>query len=175
MPDLKSELQKLADLKFDDDGGTTVITLPTTATATTATTATTAAHLDTVGVSQTLFNIIRDNPGNTRSELVELARKANIKDASSSSLIVQFTKRGLIEAANNGSVSTYTTIGSHYVKGYIARNKAKKVKPVAKVTPTPTPAPDNAKLTTSVPQLLDTLSIVQARELYDALKKIFGA
>jgi hypothetical protein len=26
-----------------------------------------------------------------------------------------------------------------------------------------------------VPQLLDTLSIVQARELYDALKKIFGA
>jgi hypothetical protein len=165
MPDLKSELQKLADLKFDDDGGTTnVITLPAA-----------VGIPDFLGVSQTLFNIIRDNPGNTRSELVALARNAGIKDASSSSLIVQFTKRGIIEAVKHGSVSTYTTIGSHYVKGYIARNKAKKVKPVAKVTPTPTPAPDNAKLTTSVPQLLDTLSIVQARELYDALKKIFGA
>jgi hypothetical protein len=165
MPDLRSELQKLADLKFDDDGDTTnVITLPAA-----------VGIPDFLGVSEKLFGIIRDNPGLTRSELVELARKANIKDASSSSLIVQFTKRGLIEAAKNGSVSTYTTVGNHYVKGYIARAKAKKVKPVAKVTPKPAPAPANAKLPTSVPQLLDTLSIVQARELYDALKKIFGA
>jgi hypothetical protein len=165
MPDLRSELQKLADLKFDDDGDTTnVITLPAA-----------VGIPDFLGVSEKLFGIIRDNPGLTRSELVELARKANIKDASSSSLIVQFTKRGLIEAAKNGSVSTYTTVGNHYVKGYVARAKAKKAKPVAVVTPKPTPVPDNAKLTTSVPQLLDTLSIVQARELYDALKKIFGA
>jgi hypothetical protein len=106
--------------------------------------------------------------------LVELARKANIKDASSSSLIVQFTKRGLIEAAKNGSVSTYTTVGNHYVKGYVAR--AKKAKPVAKVTQKTISVPDNpVRVIGTVPQLLDTLSIVQARELYDALKKIFGA
>jgi hypothetical protein len=164
MPDLRSELQKLADLKFDDDGGTTnVITLPAA-----------VGIPDFLGVSEKLFGIIRDNPGLTRSELVELARKANIKDASSSSLIVQFTKRGLIEAAKNGSVSTYTTVGNHYVKGYVA--KAKKAKPVAVVTPKPTPVPDNpVRVIGTVPQLLDTLSIVQARELYDALKKIFGA
>jgi hypothetical protein len=131
---------------------------------------------DFLGVSEKLFGIIRDNPGLTRSELVELARKANIKDASSSSLIVQFTKRGLIEAAKNGSVSTYTTVGNHYVKGYVARAKAKKAKPVAKVTQKTISVPDNpVRVIGTVPQLLDTLSIVQARELYDALKKIFGA
>jgi hypothetical protein len=153
MPDLRSELQKLADLKFDDDGDT--VTEPT------------ASNL---GVSETFFNIIRDNPGSTRSKLMELADKAGIKDASSSSLVVQFVKRGIIRAQKNGSVSLYFTIGNSYTSGYVRRNK-----PVAKATPKPTPVPDNAKLTTSVPQLLDTLSIVQARELYDALKKIFGA
>jgi hypothetical protein len=165
MPDLRSELQKLADLKFDDDGDTmTVITL-----------APAVARPDTLGVSETFFNTIRDNPGSTRAQLLVLARKAGVKDASSSSLVVQFTKRGLIKATKDGSVSTYTTVGNHYVKGYVARAKAKKAKPVAAVTPKPTPVPDNAKLTTSVPELLNALSIVQARELYDALKKLFGA
>ena len=160
MPDLRSELQKLADLKFDDDGDTmTVITLPTA-----------TALPDTLGVSETFFNIIRDNPGLTRSELLVLARKAGIKDASSSSLAVQFVKRGIIRAAKNGSVSTYFTVGNSYTSGYLRREKS-----VAKATPKTAPVPDNAKLPTSVPQLLDTLSIVQARELYDALKKIFGA
>ncbi len=159
MPDLRSELQKLADLKFDDDGDT--VTEPT---------------VSNLGVSEKLFNIIRDNPGLTRSELIELARNAGIKDASSSSLVVQFTKRGIIRAEKNGSVSTYKTVGNHYVKGYVARAKAKKAKPVAEVTPKPTPAPDNPiRVIGTVPELLNALSIVQARELYDALKKIFGA
>jgi len=160
MPDLRSELQKLADLKFDDDGDTTnVITLPAA-----------TALPDTLGVSETFFNIIRDNPGSTRAQLLKLARKAGIKDASSSSLVVQFTKRGIIRAQNNGGVSSYFAAGNNYTKGYVP-----KYKPVAKVTPKPAPVPDNAKFVATVPQLLDTLSIVQARELYDALKKIFGA
>jgi len=159
MPDLRSELQKLADLKFDDDGDT--VTEPT------------ASNL---GVSETFFNIIRDNPGSTRAVLVTLARNAGIKDASSSSLVVQFTKRGIIRVEKNGSVSTYKTVGNHYVKGYVARDKAKKAKPVAKATPEPAPAPDNPiRVIGTVPELMNALSIVQARELYDALKKIFGA
>lgn len=159
MPDLRSELQKLADLKFDDEGET--MTEPT------------ASNL---GVSETFFNIIRDNPGSTRAVLVTLARDAGIKDASSSSLVVQFVKRGIIRAEKNGSVSTYKTVGNHYVKGYVARAKAKKAKPVAEVTPKPTQAPDNPiRVIGTVPELLNALSIVQARELYDALKKIFGA
>ena len=159
MPDLKSELQKLADLKFDD-GGDTMTETPA----------------PSLGVSETFFNIIRDNPGLSRAELLVLARKAGIKDASSSSLVVQFVKRGIIRPQSVGNVSSYFTVGNHYVKGYVARDKAKKAKPVAKVTPTPTPAPDNpVRVIGTVPELLNALSIVQARELYDALKKIFGA
>ena len=157
-------MQKLADLKFDDDGDTTnVITLPAT------------TRPDTLGVSETLFNVIRDNPGSTRAQLIVLARKAGIKDASSSSLVVQFMRRGIIRTQNTGGASTYFAVGNSYTSGYIPKDKPKKAKPVAKVTQKTMPLPDNAKLTTSVPQLLDTLSIVQARELYDALKKIFGA
>jgi hypothetical protein len=154
MPDLKSELQKLADLKFDDDGDTM--------------TETTAPSL---GVSETFFNIIRDNPGLTRAELLVLARKAGIKDASSSSLVVQFVKRGIIRPQSVGNVSSYFTIGKSYTSGYIRREK-----PVAKATPKPAPVPDNpVRVIGTVPELLNALSIVQARELYDALKKIFGA
>jgi hypothetical protein len=161
MPDLRSELQKLADLKFDDDGDTmTVITL-----------APAVARPDTLGVSETFFNIIKDNPGNTRAQLLALARKAGIKDASSSSLVVQFTKRGIIKAQTNGGVSQYFTVGNSYTKGYVRSQKT-----VAKVTPKPVPVPDNpVRVIGTVPELLNALSIVQARELYDALKKIFGA
>jgi hypothetical protein len=161
MPDLRSELQKLADLKFDDDGDAmTVITL-----------APAVARPDTLGVSETFFNIIKDNPGNTRAQLLALARKAGIKDASSSSLVVQFTKRGIIKAQNNGDVSQYFTVGNSYTKGYVRSQKA-----VAKVTPKPAPVSDNPiRVIGTVPELLNALSIVQARELYDALKKIFGA
>jgi len=162
MPDLRSELQKLADLKFDDEGETmTVITLPP---------ATAKPYAS--GVSERMFNIIRDNPGLTRAEIVELADKAGIKSSSSSSLVVQFTKRGIIKPIKEStSPSIYFTIGDKYTKGYVRREKPK---PVAQVTPKLAPAPDNTRFTTPVPQFLETLSIVQARELYDALKKIFG-
>ena len=165
MPDLRSELQKLADLKFDDDGDTTnVITLPAT------------TRPDTLGVSETLFNVIRDNPGSTRAQLIVLARKAGIKDASSSSLVVQFTRRGIIRTQNTGGASTYFAVGNSYTSGYIPKDKPKKAKPVAKATPKPTPVTDNpVRVIGTVPELLNALSIVQARELYDALKKIFGA
>jgi hypothetical protein len=166
MPDLRSELQKLTDLKFDDDGETmTVITLPPA-----------TAKPDTLGVSERMFNIIRDNPGRTRSDIVTLADKAGINHSSSSSLVVQFTRRQIIRPVKEGtSPSIYFTVGDKYTKGYVRREKpVKVVKPVAQATPKPAPVADNTRLTTPVPQFLETLSIVQARELYDALKKIFG-
>jgi hypothetical protein len=86
---------------------------------------------------------------------------------------VQFAKRGIIRADKNGSVSTYFAIGNSYTSGYV-----RKAKPAAKVTvkKQPLPVPDNPiRVIGTVPELLNALSIVQARELYDALKKIFGA
>jgi hypothetical protein len=166
MPDLKSELMKLpnlSNLSFDDHGEPDMQTT------------TTPAHPNTLGVSETFFNIIRDNPGLHRSQLIDLAHKAGVTRSSSSSLLGQFTKRGLINALMQDGGLVFTAVGMTYIKGYVRKPKAAKVKRVAKETPATQSMPDNVKPVTNVPQLLDTLSIVQARELYDALKKIFGA
>ncbi len=159
MPDLRSELQKLADIKFDDDGDTVVVT-------------THEATPSSLGVSETFFNIIRDNPGLTRSELVKIANSAGIKESSSSSLVVQFTKRGIIRTQKNGNMSAYFAVGKSYTSGYVRR--AKPPVPAKKETREPvTKTP--VRVVETVPELLNSLSIVQARELYDALRKIFGA
>jgi len=159
MPDLRSELQKLADLKFDDDGDATVVT-------------THEATPSSLGVSETFFNIIRDNPGLTRSELVKIANSAGIKESSSSSLVVQFLKRGIIRTQKTGKLSAYFAVGKSYTSGYVRRTKPPvTVKPVAPKQVPETPV----RVTGTVPELLNALSIVQARELYDALRKIFGA
>jgi DNA-binding IclR family transcriptional regulator len=166
MPDLKSELMKLPDLSklsFDDPGEPDMQT-------------TTTAHPSSLGVSETFFNLIRDNPGLHRSQLVDMAEQAGVTRSSSSSLLGQFTKRGLITAVDNGTGLVFTAIGLAYTKGYVRKDKAAKVKRVAKETPATQSTPDNSlRVVETVPELLNALSIVQARELYDALKKIFGA
>lgn len=164
MPDLKSELKKLETLKFDDDGDTTVITLQP---------AVALPDDQQGGVSKRLFNIVLNNPGCTRSKLMKLAAEAKIGDSSSSSLLVQFTRRGLLRAVDSPSGLTYFCVGTQYTPGYV--KQAKKPSKAAKVPATTSvPLPANARFTATIPELLDTMSVVQAREMYDALKKIFG-
>lgn len=155
MPDLKSELKKLEALKFDDEGTTQQeITMhePTKAT----------------GISVTFFNIIRDNPGCTRSTLLAKALTAGVGISSASSLLAQFVKRNLIRSVESPAGLTYFSASTQYVKGYIKRDK--KAKP-AKATKVQAVV---QKTDTSVQDLLSSMSIVKARALYDELKKIFG-
>jgi len=159
MPDLKTELKKLEALKFDDDGETNVITMPTVAAVTEG------------SVSKRLFDVVLNNPGCTRKRIVKLAESANIGQSSSSSLLVQFTRRGLIRTVDSPSGLTYFCVGTQYVRGYI--KQAKKAAKVA--TPKAATAPVAvAKQDTNVQELLNNMSIVKARALYDELKKIFG-
>lgn len=155
MPDLKSELQKLEALKFDDEGTTQQeITMhePTT-----------------TGVSATFFNIIKDNPGCTRSRLVAMGQKANVAKASSSSLLGQFVKRGLIRCEDSRDGLIYFCVGSQYKPGYV--KQAKKADKVA--SPKVVSLPQRQDV--SVQELLNTMPIAKARALYDELRKIFGA
>jgi len=162
MPDLKSELKKLETLKFDDEGETNVITMPA---------ATALPDDQQGGVSNRFFNVIRDNPGCNHKRLVALDENGSVSRASSSSLLAQFVQRGLVRTVDSVSGPTYFSIGQKYKPGYI-----KQVKKAAKVaTPKATIAPVAAtKQDTSVQELLNTMSIVKARALYDELKKIFG-
>jgi hypothetical protein len=100
-----------------------------------------------------------------------LAETASVSRASSSSLLAQFVQRGLVRTVDSVSGPTYFSIGQKYKPGYI-----KQVKKAAKVAiPKATTAPVAAtKQDTSVQELLNTMSIVNARALYDELKKIFG-
>ena len=170
MPDLKSELKKLEALKFDDDGDTTVITLQP---------AVALPDDQQGGISFRFFNIIRDNPGCNRKKLMELAQKANIGNASSSSLVTQFLKRKLIRKEHSASGFIYFNILQKYKPGYVkqAKKPVKVAAPKAAKVPetTSVPLPPNVRFTASIPELLDTMSVAQARAMYDELKKIFGS
>lgn len=155
MPDLKSELRKLEALKFDDDGETNVITMP-------------SADEQHGSVSVRLFNIIRDNPGCDRSRLLAKALAAGIGMSSSSSLLTQFTQRGLLRTVDSAGGLTYFATSQQYKPGYVKREK--KADKVA----APKAAKPATQQDTSVQDLLNTMSIVKARALYDELKKIFG-
>jgi hypothetical protein len=156
MPDLKSELKKLEALRFDDEGTTTQEV--------------TMQEPQTIGVSETVFNVIRDNPGCNRNRLVALSDTAGVSKNSSSSLINQFVKRGLVRTVESASGLTYFAVGQIYVRGYIKSNKkAAKVATPKAAKPAPQQQQDS-----SVQDLLNTMSIVKARALYDELKKIFG-
>lgn len=161
MPDLKTELRKLEALKFDDDGDTTVITLQP---------AVALPDDQQGGVSVRMFNLVRDNPGCNRKRLVTLAESVNIGSSSSSSLIHQFTKRGLLRTVDSLSGLTYFCVGTQYTPGYI--KQAEKPKKAPKVTPPK--AAIKVPQDSSVHDLLNTMSITKARALYDELKKIFG-
>lgn len=155
MPDLKSELKKLEALRFDDEGTTqqeVAVAEP-------------AAH---EGISEKMFRVIKDNPGCSRARLITLAETAGVARASSSSLLSQFTKRGLVRTTEAEGVLVFFTASQTYKPGYVRRpKKAAKV-----ATPkVPMAAP---KQEVNVSELLSNMSILKARALYDELKQIFG-
>lgn len=156
MPDLRTELKKLEALKFDDEGEPNMLI--------------TLNEPESLGVSATMFNLIRDNPAASRSRLISLASAAGIGVSSSSSLLTQFVKRGLVRSsrAEDGPL-VYFSQTNTYKPGYVRKPKqvtAAKI-PTAKVTHAVEPD-------VGVNELLNTMSIVKARALYDELKKIFG-
>lgn len=131
-------------------------------------------------VTRATFNYIRDNAGTTRVATIAALTKQGYKANSVSSIMTQMMRQGLVRETN-GSVfaaqSEYTPLKSGKARQSFPAKRVVRPRtaaPAAKPTPTkaPTPAAPTTKL--SAAQLLETLSIVQARELYDELKKIFG-
>ena len=153
MPDLKTELKKLEALSFNDDGETQQEA--------------NMAEPKQAGISVRFFNIIRDNPGSGRRELLKKAQSIGVAQGSSSTLLTQFCKRGIVRTVkNNDGYNTFFSVGDYYKPGYVkkaASPKAVKAKPVQE------PVQD-----VDVQGMLNNMSITKARALYDELKKIFG-
>tara|TARA_R110000868_G_scaffold335900_1_gene596785 strand:- start:832 stop:1368 length:537 start_codon:yes stop_codon:yes gene_type:complete len=177
MPDLKSEMSKVLDAWEQDDQQTqqpqekqVQNTLP-------------QIFKPTNNVSRETFNYIRDNPNKNSKEIRTTLTKQGFNAGSVGSLITQFLKQGQVSKDANGRYNTivpeYTPLKS--TKQF--RSEGKRVNKIVqiksktqgagiaalKVDTTP-----KVKPSWDVDTVLDTMSIVQARALYDALKKIFG-
>ena len=184
MPDIKTALeQALAKAQpapqlpadWDDEGGEAAIESITTK----AKEATMQRKYfeTTNNVTRATFDFVQYNPGKTRIEVVRLLAEQGFAKGSTSSLLGQFIKQGQI-AERNGYLfaqqAEYTPLKASQRKPAVVEAPAPKAeaKPVAK----PEPAPQIAAFDTAwnAENLLNSLSIKQARALYDELRKIFG-
>ena len=138
----------------------------------------------TTNVTRATFDYVRDNPGTSYQAALKALLARGYKESSITALFSQMRRAGLLVRHADGS---HTAVGKEYVpmktnekSNYKYPTKAKSVKhlankpPKAEPTPEPTPAPTPVVTTNDVDYLLNTLPIRQARELYDALHKIFG-
>ena len=165
MPDLQTELKKLETLAFDDEGSITTektMTLP-------------HAFKTSNNVSRETFNFIKNNPGLRRVQIAHAMEDRGFKKNSAMALSSQFVRTGMARVVDGGvfvAQSEYTPI----------KSTIKKAKKVAKVTAKKVEAPIIEPVTqpviqhdTLVKAMLSRMSIIQAREMYDELKKIFGS
>ncbi len=169
MPTLQLELKKLENLSFDDEGKTQPNgrnMLP-------------HAFKPTNNVSRETFTYIKEHPGVTRSVMGAAMEKKGFKKSSTISLATQFIRQGMVRSANHGLFVTQDSYSP--LKATKAKKPSKDVLPkpqksVAKVTASPAQTIYISGVNTqSAQELLASMSIVQARSVYDELKKIFGA
>jgi hypothetical protein len=167
MPDLKSELSKV--LNEWNPSETTTMTQP----------AATVHFAVTNNVTRITFDYVRDNPGKTRIEVAKALEKQGFKPGSVSSLLGQMIKQGMMR--ENGqllyaTINEYTPIkGSKAMKALAAKPQEQQRKIVTitrRAAPVAEPTPVVKEW--NVTDQLNNMSIVQARLMYDALRKIFG-
>lgn len=139
-------------------------------------------------VSRVTFEFVRDNSPKTNMEICDALEARGYKRTSVSSLLSQMVIVGLLKRDDLGKYwalePEYRSFSINtYRKARAAGKSSKKPKPVAQTramknylpTPKPTPAPPpEIKVCNSVEDLLNTLTVAQARELFDRLKKMFA-
>ena len=142
-------------------------------------------------VTRATFDYVKHRPNETSAEICASMAKLGYKESSVGSLLAQFAKQGLAERDDRGR---YITIVPEYKP---LKNKKKEAKVVAKPVETPKrkyekrsegiaalqpdasemPAPKRFVTlvrTKSPDDILKDMTVFQARELYDYLKKMFG-
>ena len=129
-------------------------------------------------VTRATFDYVKNNPRQSCKTICKALEKQGYKPSSIGSLLTQFVKNGLCVKDANGN---YTTIANEYspVKAskrlktnqVIEKAKTTRGQGIAALSAQPTP---KAIPKTDIQSILNGLSILQARALYDELKKIFG-
>jgi hypothetical protein len=131
-------------------------------------------------VTRVTFEYVRDNPGKNRVEVAKALEKQGYKPGSVSSLLGQMVKQGLLRESAHllyAMTNEYAPLkGSKAVKALAAKPQEQQRKIVTitrKAAPVAEPTPQSNG-SWNVTNQLNSMSIVQARLMYDALRKIFG-
>lgn len=133
-------------------------------------------------VTRTTFNYVKNNPGNTRTQIVAALEMQGFKPNSTTSLVAQMIRQGHMRETNGAVFAAqdeYTPIKGARIKKQEKPAPVKAVKEKAQAKPRPTfvplaEAPVQINAAWDAETLLNNLSIKQARALYDELRKIFG-
>ena len=177
MPDLKSEMSKVLDAWEQDTQQTQEKQVQNTSP---------QLFKPTNNVSRETFNYIRDNPNKNSGEIRTTLTKRGFNAGSVGSLITQFLKQGQVSKDANGRYNTivpeYTPLKS--TKQF--RSEGKRVNKIVQIKGKPKSAGIAALHVDTTTQtsfsvtpwttdgIISKLSVIQARVLYDELKKIFG-
>ena len=126
-------------------------------------------------VTRATFDYVKNNPASSSGEVSRALEQRGYKASSVGSLLTQFIKKGLCtrDAQNRYSVAVAEYVpmkANKHVKQVIQKAKATRGEGIAALSAQPT-----QRLVWDVDAVLNTMSIVQARAMYDALKKIFGS
>lgn len=135
-------------------------------------------------VSRVTFEYVRDNPGQRNGEICSALEAKGYKRGSVSSLLGQMAMAGLIRRDADRKIwaakPEYEPFSTYTLNKL--RGKVKTKKPVAQtramknyLPPQPTPAPPpEVRVVNSVDELIDTLTVAQARDLFARLKRMFA-
>ena len=129
-------------------------------------------------VTRATFDYVKNNPHQSCKTICAALEKDGYKPSSIGSLLTQFVKNGLCARDANGN---YTTIANEYTpiklrkqvkaKQVIAKAKATRGEGIAALSAQPMVKP---LLPWDTDTLINGMTVMQARAMYDALKKIFG-
>jgi hypothetical protein len=174
MPDIQTEMQKI--LQAWDQPETTETTKETT------------VFKPTNNVTKATFNFIRDNSGCARHDAIRLLVQKGHKKSSVSSLIGQMLRQGLIWQGGDGALypnaKEYAPIKSARTLANQAKKaaeKSSKLKTSKKYKTKEVPVPagitslvSDLKAIDRVQEIMNTISLPEAKRLYNSLATYFG-
>jgi hypothetical protein len=162
MPDLQTAMQKILQSWEQPE--------------TTETTKETTVFKPTTNTSRASFELVRDNPGNSKKECIRLLGLKGFKPSSTSSLLSQMVRQGLIWVDSSGGL--HPNSKDYRPLKAVKVFKAKKAK-TSKLRTSEEVELQNPRLIdvpvrTNIEVILDTITLSEAHALYSKLHVYFG-
>lgn len=141
----------------------------------------------TTDVTRVTFNYVQAHPGMQNGEIAKALQQQGFNRNSVTSLLGQMAAVGHLRREDGRyftAIPEYKPFSRSVVKSYLAKKKAAKsvaqTRAMKNYAPKPEPvaaapvAAEPVKVVNSVEELIDTLTIAQARDLFARLKKMFA-